>query len=229
MANHLISFREYTQVNEAFDLGFFRGFPMFRRALTDPFMLKLSVPIIKLMNADINDPTTWEDPYRRIFRHACLKFGGARKPEINTTCDKGKALMGLAKHLFDPSRGLIRKQDIDRWVSTTVKDTDPEKKPVRWPYSAQEIDSLVMKFVDVLERTKVKPTDLKEVGTFLLGIALPIMSKFYKKTDLQKMKMITSGKLITPSLGLDLASNKAEGETEAPGVAKGKPGEITIY
>lgn len=224
MEGAILNFSEYSQINEAFDIGFFRKFPIFKRALTNPFILKLAIPVIKLMNADINNPSTWEDPYRKIFQQACLKFGGGRKPDINSTCNKGRALMELSKFLFDPDKGLIRKQDIDRWVDMTVKDTDPEKKPVRWPYSTQDIDDIVMKFVDVLERTKVKPADIKSVGTYLLNIALPVMARFYKKADIQKMRMITSNKLITPSVGIELIKGKEEENKPEE-----KNGEISIY
>lgn len=224
MSDRILYFSEYQQINEAFDIGFFRKFPIFKRALTNPFILKLAIPVIKLMNANPDDPKTWEDPYRAIFKQACIKFGGGRKPDINATCDKGKALMGIAKFLFDPQKGLIRKQDIDRWVDMTVGESDPEKKPKKWPYTPADIDDIVMKFVGLLERTKVKPADIKEVGTFLLEIGLPVMARFYKRGDLQRMKMITSNKLILPSSAAKLIKGKEE-EPQAPG----KEGEISIY
>lgn len=224
MGKHLASFQEYIQLNEAIDISFFRRFPILRRLITDPFMLKINIPLIKLLNSDLDNEVSWQDSYRKIFRHACLKFGGGRKPDINTTCNKGKALMGLMKYVFDPDRGLIKKKDIDKWVDMTVKDTDPEKKPKRWKYTSQQIDEMTMKFVDVLERTKVKPADIKEIGTYLLTMALPIMAKFYKKIDLEKMKMITSNKLITPSVGREMVSSEPKPE---PG--KEQSGEISIY
>jgi hypothetical protein len=221
--SRIFNYSEYKGfIFESYDISFFRKYPIFRRALTDRLIIDITDPILELLNADKENIKQWIPPYRKIFQKSCIKFGGGRNPDINSTCDKGKALMGLVKHILDPKSGLIRENDIEKWAQSLLKDSDPEKKPKRWSVSSEEIDDTVMKYVDLLERTKVKPSEIKEIGTFILEIALPIMSRFFKKTDLKKMKMITSNKLITPSVGLKLIeSPNREEDVDS--------GEIQIY
>ena len=197
--SRILTFKEYVpenRIDEEVDLSFFKAIPILAKTLTNPFALSVAGNVKQLMDADPNRVETWTEPYRKIFRKACMKFGGAKSNDVNGTCNKPETLQKLAEFLFDPQKGLLNSKEIDKWVQELTGGQDPEESGVRWPYGTEDIDDITMKFVDLLKKTGLSPADLKKTGTYMLNIALPVMSKFYKKDEISKMKMVSSGVLI---------------------------------
>lgn len=188
----------HSELNED-DLGIFKTMPVFAKAIANPFSLSIAPQIVALMkDGDLSDESTIMGPYKKIFQKACLRFGGAKAGEIGKTCNRDQTLQKLAEFYFDPTKGKMDPKAIDKWVEETTGGDDPEKSSAVQEYTADDIDNITMKFVDILKRTGVTPAGLKNTGTYLLTIGLPIMKRFYKVEDIEKMKMLTSGELIDP-------------------------------
>jgi hypothetical protein len=211
----VVTFKQYTDLNEALDLSFFKSMKIFSKALLNPFMLSLAPDIAKMMKADPDKQETWIGPYKNIFRKACIKFGGAKKQDIGKTCNKAVTLQKMAELLFDPQKGLIDQKAINDWVNTTTANKDPEK--VKYPYDARTVDDLSMKFVDILKKTGVPPAAIKKTGTYLLEMGIPVMLRFYKSSDLSQLKMITSGSLIDAAKAKKLLAGSEEDSSAETG------------
>jgi hypothetical protein len=134
--------------------------------------------------------------YKKIFQKACLKFGGAKREDIEKTCNKAETLQKLAEFLFDPNKGLMDAKTVSKYVEDTTKGKDPAQ--VQWEWKPTDIDQITSKFVDVLKRTGISPADIKKTGTYLLTMGIPSMLKFYTPEAIMDMKIITDGQLIDP-------------------------------
>ena len=198
-------------IGEAFDLGFFKSVPILTKALTDKFTMSISKDVLNMMNGDLDEPETWQEPYRQIFRKACVAFGGAKAGDINKTCNKPATLQKLAEHYFDPTNGVMKQADIDKWVEETTGGLDPNTSGVSYEYKAENIDQYVEPFIDILLKTGISAGDLKKTGTYLLEKAIPIMKSFYKTEDLEKMKILTDGRLIDAARAKELLSGTTSG------------------
>ena len=200
----------HSELNEV-DLGIFKTMPVFAKAIANPFSVSIAPQITALMNGDLSDESTIVGPYKKIFQKACLQFGGAKAGEIGKTCNKDQTLQKLAEFYFDPTKGKMDPKAIDKWTEETTGGMDPEESEVTQDYSAADIDEIVMKFVDILKRTGVTPAGLKNTGTYLLTMGLPIMKRFYKVEDIEKMKMLTSGALIEPGKAKEIIEGALKG------------------
>lgn len=198
-------------IGEAFDLGFFKSVPILTKALTDKFTMSISKDVLNMMNGDMDNPKTWQEPYRQIFRKACVAFGGAKEGDVNKTCNKPATLQKLAEHYFDPAKGVMNSAEINKWVEETTGGLDPNTSGVNYEYKVQDIDDYVQPFVDILLKTGVSAGDLKKTGTYLLEKAIPIMKSFYKTEDLEKMKILTDGQLIDAARAKELLSGTGPG------------------
>jgi hypothetical protein len=198
-------------IGEAFDLGFFKSTPILTKALTDKFTLSISKDVLQMMNGDMDNPKTWQEPYRQIFRKACVAFGGAKAEDVNKTCNKPATLQKLAEHYFDPTKGVMNAGEINKWVEETTGGLDPNTSGVSYEYKAENIDQYVQPFVDILLKTGVSAADLKKTGTYLLEKAIPIMKQFYKTEDLEKMKILTDGQLIDAAKAKELITGAGAG------------------
>ena len=201
----------HAEMNEA-DLGIFKSMPVFARAIANPFSISIAPQIVKMMEeGDLSDETTIMGPYKKIFQKACLQFGGAKSGNIGETCNKDLTLQKLAEFYFDPKTGKMDPKAIDKWAEETTGGKDPEDSGVTQDYSAADIDEIVMKFIDILKRTGVTPAGLKKTGTYLLTIGLPLMKRFYKVEDIEKMKMLSSGDLIDPAKAKEIVTGASKG------------------
>lgn len=198
-------------IGEAFDLSFFKATPILTKALTDKFTLSISKDIINMMNGDMDDPKTWQEPYRQIFRKGCLTFGGAKAEDINKTCNKAQTLQKMAEHYFDPSKGILNAGEVNKWVEETTGGLDPNTSGVSYEYKAENIDEYVQPFIDILLKTGLTAGDLKTTGTYILEKAIPVMKQFYKTEDLEKMKILTDGRLIDAAKAKELISGAGPG------------------
>jgi len=211
----VVTFKEYSDLNEALDLSFFKSMKIFSKALLNPFALSLAPDIVKMMKADPDKQETWIGPYKNIFRKACIKFGGAKKQDIGKTCNRAVTLQKMAEFLFDPKKGLIDEKAVNNWVNQVTANKDPEK--VKYEYDARTIDDLSMKFVDILKKTGVPPAAVKNTGTYLLEMGIPIMLRFYKSSDLAQLKMMTSGSLIDAAKAKKLLAGSEEDSSAETG------------
>jgi len=207
--NRIQTFDQF--IGEAIDLSFFKSVPILAKALTDKFTASIAGDVKSMMDADIDKPETWQEPYRQIFRKACVAFGGAKGEDVNKTCNKPMTLQKLAEHYFDPTKGLMNSKEINKWVEQTTQGMDPNKSGVMYEYTPEEISNYVKAFTDLLLRTGVPAGDLKKTGTYLLEIGIPIMKKFYKTADLQDLPMLTDGKLIDAARAKELISGESSG------------------
>jgi len=202
-------------IGEAFDLGFFKSVPILTKALTDKFTMSISKDVLNMMNGDLDEPETWQEPYRQIFRKACVAFGGAKAGDINKTCNKPVTLQKLAEHYFDPTNGIFNQKAVAQWIDQTTNGIDPNESAVEFEYKAEDIDETALMFADILLKTGISAGDLKKTGTYLLEKAIPVMKDFYKLVDLEKMKIFNNGRLIDPARAKELlAGGKVE---EGPG------------
>lgn len=202
-------------IGEAFDIGFLTSVPILAKALGDQFTKSISKDILNLMNSDFEKPETWQEPYRQIFRKACVKFGGAASGDINKTCNKPVTLQKLAEHYFDPTNGIFNQKAVAQWIDQTTNGIDPNESAVEFEYKAEDIDEVALMFADILLKTGISAGDLKKTGTYLLEKAIPVMKDFYKLVDLEKMKIFNNGRLIDPARAKELlAGGKVE---EGPG------------
>jgi hypothetical protein len=201
-------------VGEAFDAGDLTGVPILANAMRDEYTKSISKDILNLVNSDFGKTETWQEPYRQIFRKACLKFGGAAKSDINKTCNKPVTLQKLAEHFLDPVNGIFNQKAVDQWVTQKTKGVDPNVAAVGFGYKAGEVDRICLLFADILLKTGISAGGLKKTGTYVLEKAIPVMKRFYKLVDLERMKIFTNGRLIDPARAKELLVG---GETKGPG------------
>jgi hypothetical protein len=208
--NKIKNYSEFnSELNEA-DLGIFKTMPVFARAIANPFSLSIAPQIVTMMDGDINDEASIMEPYKKIFQKACIKFGGGKPGNVGKTCNKDLTLQALAEFYFDPAKGKMDPKAITKWLDETTKDHDPSAEG-EWEVTAADMDEIVMKFVDLLKRTGVTPGGIKKTGTYLLTIGLPMMKRFYKPEDIEKMKMITSGQLMDVAKAKEFLAGGAKG------------------
>ena len=184
--------------------------PVFARAIANPFSISIAPQIVTMMDGDINDEASIMEPYKKIFQKACIKFGGGKPGNVGKTCNKDLTLQALAEFYFDPAKGKMDPKAIAKWMDETTKDHDPSADG-EWEVTAADMDEIVMKFVDLLKRTGVTPGGIKKTGTYLLNIGLPLMKRFYKPEDIEKMKMITSGQLMDVAKAKELLAGGPKG------------------
>jgi hypothetical protein len=154
------------------------------------------------------------DDYKNIFRKSCVQFGGAKKEDINKTCNKPQTIQKLLEHYIDPAKGLMDTKTLDKWAEESTKGESPED--VTYEYTPEDISEYVMEIIKVLKSTGLSDGDIKKSGTYALGILLPYMTKFYTVEDIENSEMIKSGKL------MDAAKTKQLlGAGEASGGASG--------
>lgn len=218
--NNLKSFEEFS-LNEGLldSLGLPAGFgKIFAKALTDKFVLSISGDLKDLKEADLNQQETWIEPYKNIFRKACKQFGGAKKDDVNKTCNKPQALQKLAEHILDPENGLVNKKSLDDYVKEATTDPSTKKQldpsEAEYEYKVSDIDYYVPIIVGILKKTGLSEADLKKTGTYMLERLIPTMKKFYTKEDLLSAKFITGGDFIDPAK----AKSLIEGEGGEGGI-----------
>ena len=200
--NNLRSFNQYN-LNEGLldSLGLPAGFgKVFAKALTDKFMLSISGDLKDLKEADLNKQETWIDPYKNIFRKACMQFGGAKKEDVNKTCNKPQTLQKLAEHILDSDKGLINRKSLDDYAKEATMNpaTKEPYKPeeVEYEYKVQDIDMYAPVIADILKKTGISDGDIKKTGTYILERLIPTMKKFYTTEALLSAKFLTDGKFI---------------------------------
>lgn len=203
--NNLRSFNEYN-LNEGLldSLGFPPGFgKVFAKALTDKFTLSISGDLNDLKEADLNKRETWIEPYKNIFRKACMQFGGAKKEDVNKTCNKPQTLQKLAEHILDPDKGLVNQKTLDDYAKEVITINPETKEPFKpgeaqYEYGVQDIDAYAPIIADILKKTGISDGDIKKTGTYIIERLLPTMKKFYTPEDLMTAKFLTDGKFIDP-------------------------------
>ena len=200
--NNLRSFNQYN-LNEGLldSLGLPAGFgKVFAKALTDKFMLSISGDLKDLKEADLNKRETWIDPYKNIFRKACMQFGGAKKEDVNKTCNKPQTLQKLAEHILDSDKGLVNRKSLDDYAKEATMNpaTKEPYKPeeVEYEYKVQDIDMYAPVIADILKKTGISDGDIKKTGTYILERLIPTMKKFYTTEALLSAKFLTDGKFI---------------------------------
>jgi hypothetical protein len=213
----ILRLKDFYQINEGlFDELGLSKISIFRKALTDPFIISILPDIKKMMDANPEEQSTWINEYKNIFRKSCVKFGGANKSDINKTCNKPQTLQKLAEHLLDPSKGIISQKDMEKWASDTTEDKSPSE--LSWPYSPEDFDKYLSKeglITKILLQTGITAADLKKTGTYLLEKTIPTMLKFYTAEDLGKSKFLTDGTLIDPARAKELiGSGKSGGSVD---------------
>ena len=188
--NNLRSFNQYNLTEGLLDsLGLPAGFgKVFAKALTDKFMLSISGDLKDLKEADLNKRETWIDPYKNIFRKACMQFGGAKKEDVNKTCNKPQTLQKLAEHILDSDKGLVNRKSLDDYAKEATMNpaTKEPYKPeeVEYEYKVQDIDMYAPVIADILKKTGISDGDIKKTG------------KFYTTEALLSAKFLTDGKFI---------------------------------
>jgi hypothetical protein len=194
-------FTDIFNLNEGlFDqLGLAR-MPMFSKALKDKYVISVLPDIKKMMDGDPEEESTWIEPYKNIFRKACLQFGGANKVNINKTCNKPQALQKLAEHLLDPNKGLMDQKALDKWASDKTKNKKPSE--TIWEYTPEDFDKYLSRdgvITKTLLKTGITPGDLKKTGTYVLERMMPTLLKFYTPEVLGRTKFLNDGTLIDPA------------------------------
>lgn len=208
--------RDFTakfKINEGlFDkLGLAR-IQVFSNVLRDKYIISVLPDIKKLLDAKPNDEASWMEPYKNMFRKACLQFGGADKSDINKTCNKAQTLQKLAEHLLDPAKGLMKQDVLGKWASETTKDQNPAE--VVWEYKPEDFDRFLSKdglITKTLLETGITPADLKKTGTYIIEKMMPTLLKFYTAEDLGKCKFLTDGALIDSAKAKELLGSSAGG------------------
>lgn len=191
---NLTTYKIFSLINEDFSLSDLKSIKGISKTLIDPFTSKLIPDIIKLANSKISDEKTWITAYKNIFRKICVKFGSANKMNVSKTCRKDQALRRALEYYFDPERGKIPSKQIKEWVDFTTKGRDP--KQVRYETTPIQIDQAVMKIVEILKRTGMTPIAIRDCGTYMLKIAIPVMKKFYPVNSLKNLKMFRNNVLM---------------------------------
>ena len=200
-------------IGEAVDMTFFTSVPILAKAITDKFTLSIAKDILSLINSDPDNPASWQEPYRQIFRKACMQFGGADKADINKTCNKPATLQKLAEHYFDPNKGIFNQKEVSKWVDEVAGEfdpNDPNSQNLQWEFTTEDIDDMSLMFADILLKTGIPAGDLKKTGTYILEKAIPVMKSFYKTEDLANMQIMTDGKLIDAAKAKGLLEGGAE-------------------
>ena len=169
---------------------------VFSRALTDKFSLSILPDILKMTKGNLQDPNSWIESYKNLFRKACKKFGGGKEPDINASCNKDQTIKNLYEHLLGDN-GIMDKESIDKFFENLFKDVGPNEK-LQFDPPIEEIDSVTMAILDALSQTGVSNSTIKEVGEKVIRTAFPYMKKCYPEADFGKLKMFSSGKLIDP-------------------------------
>ena len=183
---------------------------VFSKAMTDPFILSILPAVKKMMDANLQDQSSWIGEYKTIFRKACVKFGGAKKDDIKGTCNKPQTVQNLLQYFLDPTKGLLDTKTLTQWVEETTKGESPDD--VSYEYDIKEIDKYVMVVVDILKKTGVSDADIKKSGTYALTILLPYIARFYPAKDIEATQMMKSGKLIDAAKAKELLAS-GEGES----------------
>ena len=209
----IIKFSQFKKINEGlFDTLGFSKLAVFAKDLKDPFVIDVLPDIKKMMDANLDEESTWMEEYKNIFRKSCLKFGGANKDDINKTCNKPQTLQKLAEYLLDPAKGLMDSKTLDKWASDTVKDQKPSE--VTWEYTPEDFDSYLSKdgvITKTLLKTGITAADLKKTGTYIIEKMMPTLLKFYTSEDLGKSKFLTDGTLIDPAKAKELLGSSPGG------------------
>jgi hypothetical protein len=190
-------------INEgAFDSLGLSKMKLFSKAMTDPFILSILPAIKKMMDADLKDQKTWIEEYKTIFRNSCIKFGGAKKDDVNKTCNKPQTVQNLIQYFLDPAKGLLDTKTLTQWVDETTKGSVPGE--VSYKYKISDVDKYVTAAIDILKKTGISDGDIKKSGTYALTILIPYMAKFYTAKDIEATQMLKSGKLIDPAKAKEL-------------------------
>ena len=190
-------------INEgAFDSLGLSKMKLFSKAMTDPFILSILPAIKKMMDADLKDQKTWIEEYKTIFRNSCIKFGGAKKDDVNGTCNKPQTVQNLIQYFLDPAKGLLDTKTFTQWVDETTKGAIPGE--VSYKYKISDVDKYVTAAIDILKKTGISDGDIKKSGTYALTILIPYMAKFYTAKDIEATQMLKSGKLIDPAKAKEL-------------------------
>lgn len=179
---------------------------VFAKAITDPFSISILPDILKMTKGEFDKPETWMEPYKNIFRKACKKFGGAKKPDVNGTCNKDLTIKSLYEHMLGKN-GIMDEASIDKYFTNLLKGIGPNQVPVM-SISIEEIDKVTMMMIDTLSKTGVSDAAIKEVGGKVMAMAIPYMKRCYPKTNLDALEMISSGKLMNPADLAKIASGK---------------------
>jgi len=190
-------------INEgAFDSLGLGKMKLFSKAMTDQFILSILPAIKKMMDADIKDQKSWIEEYKTIFRKSCIKFGGAKKEDVNGTCNKPQTVQNLVQYFLDPAKGLLDTKTLTQWVDETTKGSIPGE--VSYKYKISDIDKYITAAVDILKKTGVSDGDIKKTGTYALTILIPYIAKFYTAKDIEATQMVKSGKLIDAAKAKEL-------------------------
>jgi len=193
---NIMKFSEFVLNEGVFDELGLSKMKVFSKALADKFTQSILPDVKKLLDGDLNDRSTWIEEYKNIFRKACMEFGGAKKGEINKTCNKAQTLQKLLEHYIDPDKGLIGSKQMSEWVEETTGGNSPTD--VKYDYSVEDISKYMMEIIEALKGTGISDEDIKKSGTYALTILLPYMARFYPKEEIEKSDMIQSGKLMEP-------------------------------
>jgi len=175
---------------------------VFSKAMTDPFVMSILPDVKKMMDADLDDQSSWMEEYKNIFRKACIKFGGAKKEDIKGTCNKPQTIQNLLQHFLDPDKGLMNSKTLSQWVEETTQGESPDN--VSYEYDIKDIDEYVMVISDLLKKTGLPDGDLKKSGTYALTILLPYIARFYPVKEIEETQMLKSGKLIDAAKAKEL-------------------------
>jgi hypothetical protein len=199
---HLKMFKNF--INEgSFDSLGLSKMKVFSKAMADPFIKSILPDIEKMMDANLKDQKSWIDEYTNIFRKSCEKFGGAKKDDIEGTCNKSETIQKLIEYFLDPAKGLLDTKTLDRWLTTEADLSDPATK-------ISDIDKYVTAAVDILKKTGVSDGDIKKTGTYALTILIPYIAKFYTTEDIAETQMVKSGKIIDAAKAKELLVEIAE-------------------
>jgi hypothetical protein len=213
--NNLRSFHDY-KINEGLldSLGLPAGFgKVFAKALTDKFVLSISGDLQDLKEADLNKQETWIEPYKNIFRKSCMQFGGAKKEDVNKTCNKPQTLQKLAEHILDPAKGLINQKSLDDYAKEATMNPQTKEpynpSEVEYEYKVQDIDQYAPIIADILKKTGISDGDIKKTGTYIIERLMPTMKKFYTSEALLSAKFLTDGKFIDAAKAKSLVEGGA--------------------